>query len=321
MSALVKNGDLVPDSECLVSKHQTFLALLGVGVSEKVAEETTEANFKSPSCSKCPEQINLFEMNMIRRPGAKQRQGFDEPQEHFRSTGIRDGDEPDVLRWDFAERSCLDRNTPDSEWTQSENQCLALLWDRDPGHGLPTPSNDVNIDKRPKQCPDERGPCTQSQLHGAINFMFQEFGTPTGRNALLPQEEYKQLWLDGEYPEGFKLRSPRSCKRDVTDEHFGCKRCLSDGGVDSHGVNQQYCRCVIASSHTLEWQRDDAETFEHISMVRQSFAEQCGALVFPGDAFAALSIASLHLDEESDSPAEGQQCEPFCAADGSFFGQ
>ena len=45
MSALVKNGDLVPSRAGLISKQQTLDALLRVGIAEKVARETTDANF------------------------------------------------------------------------------------------------------------------------------------------------------------------------------------------------------------------------------------------------------------------------------------
>ena len=45
MSAMVKNGDLVPDAAGTITKQQTFDALMHVGVSRRVAEETTNANF------------------------------------------------------------------------------------------------------------------------------------------------------------------------------------------------------------------------------------------------------------------------------------
>ena len=42
---LVKNGDLVPNAAGMITKQQTFDALMHVGISKKVATETTDANF------------------------------------------------------------------------------------------------------------------------------------------------------------------------------------------------------------------------------------------------------------------------------------
>ena len=53
MGALVKNGDLLPDADLLVAKRQTYEAMLRVGISEKVAHETSEANFRSNACPTC----------------------------------------------------------------------------------------------------------------------------------------------------------------------------------------------------------------------------------------------------------------------------
>ena len=74
--------------------------------------------------------------------------------------------------------------------------CAALIWDheKDPVTGhfsfnfgsnpMVLPSNDVDETQRPATCTwKDSGPeLCPSALHGAINFMFQEYGTPTGRD-------------------------------------------------------------------------------------------------------------------------------------------
>ena len=87
MSALVKNGDLVPNAAGMITKQQTFDALMHVGVSRHVATETTNANFDHLDD---PKQLNVFRMNTI-NDGTPDPPG---PREHFRSTGIRDGPQP-----------------------------------------------------------------------------------------------------------------------------------------------------------------------------------------------------------------------------------
>ena len=96
MSALVKNGDLVPDAAGMITKQQTFDALMHVGISKKVATETTDANFDHLDE---PKQLNVFRMNTINNDGTPDPPG---PLEHFRSTGIRDGGnqpQPDAVRY------------------------------------------------------------------------------------------------------------------------------------------------------------------------------------------------------------------------------
>ena len=97
MSAMVKNGDLVPDAAGTITKQQTFDALMHVGVSRRVAEETTNANFDHlPWWSR---RLNVFRMNTVNNHGPSDPPGA---LEHFRSTGIRDGGnnpQPDVLRY------------------------------------------------------------------------------------------------------------------------------------------------------------------------------------------------------------------------------
>ena len=98
MSALVRNGDLVPNAAGMITKQQTFDALMHVGISKKVATETTDANFDHLDD---PKQLNVFRMNTINTDGTPDPPG---PLEHFRSTGIRDGGnhpQPDADRYEF----------------------------------------------------------------------------------------------------------------------------------------------------------------------------------------------------------------------------
>ena len=148
MSALVKNHDLVPDpSDGKVGREQTRQEMMRVGIHEAIATETTDANFKSALCETCPERINLFEMNTIRTRLGSSPAG--EPHEHFRSTGIRDGNVPNGGAWGFAELCCLGGSfgpsgawerapagPPLGTWTLKENRCLARVWDNDKSNGM-----------------------------------------------------------------------------------------------------------------------------------------------------------------------------------------
>ena len=89
-------------------------------------------------------------------------------------------------------------------------------------------------------------------LHGAINFMFQGFGTPRESiDGKIPKEEYRALWLDGEYTTGFKNRSPRTCIKANTAAHHGCEECrksVPNGTVDSSSIPaERYCLCILAN--------------------------------------------------------------------------
>ena len=123
MSSLVNNGDLVPDGALMVSKQQTYESMLRVGISEHVARETTNANFKSSDCDSCPERINLYEMNTITKRSG-QSSPRDRPHEHFRSTGIRDRAAPSTGHYGFGESRCLGERVG---WTIGDNICLANL--------------------------------------------------------------------------------------------------------------------------------------------------------------------------------------------------
>lgn len=77
MSLMVKAGDLVPDVYGMVTKQQTFDALLHIGISEKAAEETTDANFDHLLV----QQVNVYRMNTITNSGQPDPAGA---LEHFR---------------------------------------------------------------------------------------------------------------------------------------------------------------------------------------------------------------------------------------------
>ena len=102
MSAMVKQGDLVPDAAGMITKQQTLDALLHVGVSRRVAEATTNDNFDHlPWWSR---RLNVFQMNTVNNHGPSDPPGA---LEHFRSTGIRDGGnnpQPDALRYNTFEQ-------------------------------------------------------------------------------------------------------------------------------------------------------------------------------------------------------------------------
>ena len=94
----MRNGDLVPNAAGMITKQQTFDALMHVGISKKVATETTDVNFDH---LEDPKQLNVFRMNTVNTEGMPDPPG---PLEHFRSTGIRDGGnhpQPDPARYAF----------------------------------------------------------------------------------------------------------------------------------------------------------------------------------------------------------------------------
>lgn len=130
-----------------------------------------------------------------------------------------------------------------------------------PGPGTGTGrfhSNDVDNDKRPASCPLGTSGATDcpSQLHGAINFLFQEFCCPPGPSARCSRAEYRALWINGDYPRCFAYRSPSRCAVGVReDHHFGCARCLKEAlsQKDMFGLKktdifavERYCKCIVS---------------------------------------------------------------------------
>lgn len=347
MSALVKNGDLRPDARSEVSKRDTFEAILRVGISAKVATATTDANFRSASCESCPTHINLFQMNTITRSFG-QSSPHNAPHEHFRSTGIRDRNQPFAGAFGFAENTCLNGA---SSWTIAENICLANLWDcggfgtcsprlGEPGGVLPSNvrSNDLDEAKRPRAGTvilDEDGTsrvlaadCKNtdtgelkcpSQLHGAIGFIFQEFGTPTGELAVLSRDEYRRLWIEAEYPEAFAARSPRTCmSSNASDPQLGCGRCLNEINQDPNvpASAERYCRCIRSKLfNTALGISVDALPTEYLDLCTVGHhvrRRQLTSLIINGTNVTELII------EWTRQRIAGGECAPFCAATGSF---
>ena len=254
--------------------------MLRVGISKKVAEETTRDNFDH--IGGADPELNVFRMNTV---GGGDPPG---PREHFRSTGIRDGPNPashiysffeDCARFDEQSGRCPTTGcAPDTFSITDITECATLVWDHDKfltSSGLPAqlPSNDILPSKRPPKCPEGRRasglngcdsedatkdvePCCLSQLHGAITFMFQEFGTPTGERAFMTTGDMRALWLESIYPPDFAARSPRNCSDPNDPTAAGCQGCLDlvpsslPGGLtvsaDSSTEAQRYCRCLAS---------------------------------------------------------------------------
>ena len=197
----MRNGDLIPDQAGMITKQQTVHALLQVGISKKVVTETTDANFDHLAG---PKRMNVFRMNTVNNFGAADPPG---PLEHFRSTGIRDGGnnpQPNSGGYDFFDKCAQFDAMPNTFSSEDIRNCSTLIWDHETrdstcGGGscdfffLPAklPSNDINADTRPGTCgPLDSGPeLCPSRLHGAIIFLHEEFGTPTGESAEMPRED------------------------------------------------------------------------------------------------------------------------------------
>jgi hypothetical protein len=245
----MNNGDLVPDPNSgLISRDQTRDAILRVGISVNTADSTINGNFLSDSCPTCGLAVNPLDMNVI-IPGVD-RNPVGSPHEHFRSTGIRDN-QLTPSRYQTTLETCI--TTLPLVWNLERNMCFSETWDCD-GSACVSPtrfqSNDVAEDRRPSTCPvgATGQEICDSSLFGSINFLFQEFGTPTGEKALISNTEYQALWLEGEYPFDFAARSPRHCVQvgEATDGHFGCATCLSQVSFRDPNTLSRYCRCIVS---------------------------------------------------------------------------
>eukprot|EP01063_Lacrimia_lanifica_P019640 TRINITY_DN270_c0_g1_i3.p1 TRINITY_DN270_c0_g1~~TRINITY_DN270_c0_g1_i3.p1 ORF type:complete len:416 (+),score=136.12 TRINITY_DN270_c0_g1_i3:58-1305(+) len=233
VGSFVKNGLLVPDAAGLITKEQTLAAFLAHGVAPEIAAATTNGNFNGPDCPACPTRIDPFAMNTI-ADGEQVSSPFNAPQEHFRSTGIRDraGGQLSKKVFRFGEEACLPEGA--TAWTLADVLCFADVWDRDAHpHTCPdlragtepsfakklTRSNDVSEEKRPAGC----GPCDsflskpeacRSALTDTIEFMFEAFKNPaTGTFA---KGEFRKMWVDLEFPTGFKLVPGASGSKSTT---------------------------------------------------------------------------------------------------------
>eukprot|EP00798_Chlamydomonas_sp_ICE-L_P028806 gene28806-31995_t len=132
MSALVKNGDLVPNCAGEVTKAQAVAAMIAVGISPSMVIISANGNFDHlPEPKVRGGSYEVFAASA--RNGAFTKMELDAAMDHF----------------DFEIPA---------------------------GYG-PTDfgTNDVNEAKRPKDC----------QGDDAITFMFEDFGTPQGQQALL----------------------------------------------------------------------------------------------------------------------------------------
>eukprot|EP01063_Lacrimia_lanifica_P019639 TRINITY_DN270_c0_g1_i1.p1 TRINITY_DN270_c0_g1~~TRINITY_DN270_c0_g1_i1.p1 ORF type:complete len:457 (+),score=131.60 TRINITY_DN270_c0_g1_i1:58-1428(+) len=218
VGSFVKNGLLVPDAAGLITKEQTLAAFLAHGVAPEIAAATTNGNFNGPDCPACPTHIDPFAMNTI-ADGEQVSSPFNAPQEHFRSTGIRDrSGGPFEGIFALGEGMCLGSA---EAWTLADVTCFADVWDREQlfgcpdsgsGKGLAT-TNDVSEEKRPAGC----GPCDsflskpeacRSALTDTIEFMFEAFKNPaTGTFA---RDEFKAMWIDLEFPTGFDVTTRTS---------------------------------------------------------------------------------------------------------------
>lgn len=295
MGALLKNGDLIPDKNGVITKEQTLAAFMRVGISKKTAVESTDANFQSSICPNCPTSIDPFNMNTIKN-GQNLPSPIGGAKEHFRSTGIRDGSSPNVGAWNFAESRCVGS---DRVWKLGENKCISSTWDIDISMNGQIASNDIDAAKRPPTCtdPDDTGEedCP-SQLYGSINALFQEFANPTGPGGRLSTAEYTALWIEGEYPTGFAARSPRTCVEDISEPHFGCQRCLGlineAQNFDSSQIAvERYCRCIL--SKDLQSRGVLApESFSTLCAVAESMSASAGAGDMAEDG-SSLGILSL----------------------------
>ena len=258
----MKNGDLVPDAAGMITKQQTFDALVNTGIARKVAKETTDANFDHLD----DKQLNVFRMNTV-KPSGRGPADPPGPVEHFRSTGIRDELRPNAGRYNHFHSCARFDGNADTFSSRDIQECASMVWDRETCcefSSLPAklPTNDVLESKRPSTCgPTDSGPeLCPSQLHGAINFLHEEFGTPTGESSHMPVADMRRLWLEAEYPAGFLARSPRSCLNATDSTAAGCQRCLDEvpstgpGGFPVTAATsteaQRYCRCLASRNLT-----------------------------------------------------------------------
>jgi len=219
MASLVKNCDLVPDSTGFVTKAHSRAAMLGVGISRGVAMASNNANFDHLTME--PKAINLFYMNTIRtKYGGNSKDGANE---HFRSTGIRDGSAPSRTLWNEFATAAVN-----GAFTLLELLKATALFDVEEmkdGARQRLASNDVNVDfpahkvcgktdsaivqLNPEGKPDVEAMMKDkcwSNLYGGNIFLQEEFGSPPGRDAVLSVTEMRDLFLNATYPVGFSKR-------------------------------------------------------------------------------------------------------------------
>lgn len=331
MSALVKNGHLKPDCEGFVSKRQVREALLRVGISGKVVRETTDGNFDHLQGDDDAKRLNLFAMNTITGSpvGGNSADGA---LEHFRSTGIRDTSSgPNAGLYEHFHAR---RRVTSEDFTQFDVSRAIAAFDVDHGftniYGEMVSSNDLNQDhdaRRLGQCapadsmmsvqlvdgqPDEATPCF-SNLWGSIIFMFQEFGTPTGPNAVLSASEMRALFLRSDLPSGFEERNPSSCAGGA----YGCGSCWDDfANATEASVKEarrhRYCRCMLAVDFVRSGGFTAGEDIELPGVIAQessAYRNTCHDSPSGG-------VQRRHLTEGEDGSPSQPACTPFCFAGG-----
>lgn len=310
----MKNGDLIPDEWGFVTKEETLRAMLNAGISEKAAVETANDNFDHLPP---PKRLNLFRMNTIISENELDEGVVPDPPgplEHFRSTGIRDRRRPSAFKYQKLDDCALHDGIDDEFSVQDVQECVILVWDHEnktevfDTRPAVLNTNDVNEEKRPATCGVmDSGRGCPSQLHGSINFLMQEAGTPTGMQAVMTREEMRGLWLDSDWPPAFEARSPRHC---LTAE--GCSACLDLVGdaVAGSVEAQRYCRCVLAK-------RLSREEIAAIPDYARLGCPKCCLATAEG--VGGVLNATNHLRAQTRREMDG--CEPYCVTTGSFDGE
>eukprot|EP01063_Lacrimia_lanifica_P031505 TRINITY_DN5205_c0_g1_i4.p1 TRINITY_DN5205_c0_g1~~TRINITY_DN5205_c0_g1_i4.p1 ORF type:complete len:363 (+),score=90.21 TRINITY_DN5205_c0_g1_i4:95-1090(+) len=248
MGMFVRSGRIVPDAQGFVTKDATLAAFRAAMVPDDIAVATTDANFRSDECPRCAGRINVFAMNVVADRVEDAESPSFGPQEHFRSTGVRDNDanRPDEKYFNLGEAECLGGR---GAWTRRAALCFADFWDVD--FGCPRQarramfSNDVDELKRPKGCErcDSRttnGAC-ESQLHEAILGMWETFKDPV-TNAVSAMD-WRRMWLELEMPSYFPyIRIMPVCTRPLD---FGM-RCAASPDCCARGLACVKGRCEAA---------------------------------------------------------------------------
>jgi hypothetical protein len=313
-----------------------FRAFLRVGISAPVAWGTVNGNFAHLQAT--DPSINIFQMNtnttgtsgraLDSFPGECSISGCG-AREHFRSTGIRD-DLMSRRKFFLLESTCA-RDFGGEQglgYKHDEIVCASTLFDRDvspAGREDLSISNDGLEEKRVAGCsPTSSGRLAcPSDLHGSLTFKFMEFATPTGIRGFLNQNDYRNIWLNAEYPPGFAARSPNSCINQST-AHYGCQVCLdgasASAGVD-HPPNQRYCRCMLTTDLTQSQLENITEYTAHGCLTGPHLTRnRCFRLTpLDGDTSNCPTSESDHI-AAGDLASHRQSCEPFCTGLGDGAG-
>jgi hypothetical protein len=208
---MIKNGDLTLDlAHPMMSGLELLQAMENFystyGLDTKIVKQTVKGNFGVD----LGKYFNPFAMEGVNKaPG-------EAAPEHFRSTGIREGDgEP---AYEHGKHWC---NPNGERWNKYSVECFANVWDHEPGydeqhHCIAGPggcvrAHDVNEAARPKnddgsiRCHewDAGKPNCDSALYGSIDNLRKTFGTPPGDDATISDTDWKALWLDSKYPPHF----------------------------------------------------------------------------------------------------------------------